>query len=209
MPFTVTITDIPDPDLGPLLTHLATGGWRDPLVSPTTPRDEEAADRAALPSSWRQVRSLDGQSYRWPSHRETYERYVVYAADTTREGMVEIALGEAPRAGAWGRDRRYVIAFLSGDAPQIPLVEFLEADPADSGEMLSVIRGQGGLGSRKMFSPSDTLPAPYPEVFRIEPYRDRIHAQGAWNRLAVIAAHDDREAMLNHALLQARRRRDI
>jgi hypothetical protein len=209
MPFIVTLPDVPDPDLGRLLTHLAAGGWRDPVVSPTSPREEEEVDLATLPSGWRQIRSLDGQSYRWPSHRESYERYVIYAATTAREGTVEIALGEAPRAGTWGRDRRYVIAFLSGDAPQIPLVEFLEADPEDSGEMLSVIRGQGGLGSRKMFSPSDTLPAPYPEAFRIEPYRDRIHARGAWNRLAVIAAHDDRETMLNHALLQARRRRDI
>lgn len=209
MPFSVTIADVPDPQLGPLLAHLAAAGWRNPVVESTSTASEELGGLGDLPSGWRQVRSLEGQSYRWPSYRESYERYVVYAATTDRDGAVHIALGEAPRADAWGRDRRYVVAFLSGEAPKIPLVEFLEADPEGSGEMLAVIRGLGGGGSRKMFGPGDALPAPYPEAFRIERYRDRIDAPGAWNKLAVIADDDDREAMLNHALLQARRRRDI
>lgn len=210
MPFSVTIKDVPDTRLGPLLSHLAAGGWRDPLVESTAPRTAgaEREGLGQLPPGWRQVRSLDNQSYRWPGDRERYERYVVYEATAT-EGTVRIALGDAPRADAWGRDREYIIAFLSGDAPQIPLVEFLEADPEGSGEMISVIRGFGGGGSRKMFGPGDSLPAPYPEAFRIEGYRDRIHAPGAWNKLGVIAAADDRETMLNHALLQARRRGDV
>jgi hypothetical protein len=207
MSFSVTIPDVPDRQLGPLLTYLAAAGWSDPVVESTAPRTEPSEDLAALPAGWRRVRSLEGQSYRWPSHRESYERYVVYAATTEREGTVEIALGDAPRAGAWGRDRRYVIAFLSGDAPHTPLVEFLEADPEGSAEMISVIRGLGG--SRKLFGPGDHLPQPYPESFRIESYRERIHAPRAWNKLCVVAAEDDREAMLNHALLQARRRQDV
>lgn len=206
MAFSVTLPDVPDRQLGPLLTHLAAGGWRDPVIEPSAPR-AEPSDLATLPAGWRRLQSLEGQSYRWPSHRESYERYVVYAATTEREGTVEIALGDAPRAGAWGRDRRYVIAFLSGDAPRTPLVEFLEADPEGSAEMVSVIRGFGG--GRKLFGPSDALPRPYPESFRIESYRERIHAPRAWNKLCVVAAEDDREAMLNHALLQARRRQDL
>jgi hypothetical protein len=193
--------------LGPLLTHLAAGGWRDPVVESTTHSSEPVEGLATLPAGWRRVRSLEDQSYRWPSYRESYERYVVYAATTEREGTVEIALGDAPRTGAWGRDRRYVIAFLSGDAPHTPLVEFLEADPQGSAEMVSVIRGLGG--GRKLFGPSDPVPQPYPESFRIESYRERIHAPRAWNKLCVVAAKDDREAMLNHALLQARRRQDL
>jgi hypothetical protein len=207
MPFTVTVTDVPDRQLGPLLTHLAAAGWRGPAIETTASRTEPSEDLAALPAGWRQVRSLEEQSYRWPSYRESYERYVVYAASTEREGTVEIALGDAPRAGAWGRDRRYVIAFLSGDAPHTPLVEFLEADPEGSAEMVSVIRGLGG--GRKLFGPNDPLPLPYPESFRIESYRDRIDAPRAWNKLCVVTAEDDREAMLNHALLQARRRQDV
>jgi hypothetical protein len=100
-----------------------------------------------------------------------------------------------------------VIAFLSGGAPHTPLVELLEADPEGSAEMISVIRGQGG--GRKMFGPHDPLPPPYPESFQIESYRDRIQAPRAWNKLCVVVAEDDRETMLNHALLQARRRGDV
>lgn len=210
MPFSVTIKDVPDARLGPLLSHLAAAGWRDPLVELAVPqtRGAEREGLGELPVAWRQVRSLEGQSYRWPTYRERYERYVVYEATAT-EGTVQIALGNAPRADAWGRERQYIVAFLSGDAPQVPLVEFLEADPEDSGEMISVIRGFGGGDSRKMFGPGDSLPAPYPQAFRIESYRDRIHAPGAWNKLGVIAGKDDRETMLNHALLQARRRGDV
>jgi len=211
MGFSVTIPNVSNADLGPLLTHLAAAGWRDPVIE-SLPPPAAIPDRTGLgelPASWRQLCSLEGQSYRWPSHREQYDRYVVYETTTSAEGAIQIALGNAPRAAAWGRDRQYVVAFLSGGAPQIPLVEFLEADPEESGEMLAVIRGRGGPGSRKMFGPGDSLPAPYPEAFRIESYRDRIEAPGAWNKLAVIAASGDRETMLNHALLQARRRGDV
>lgn len=207
MPFSVTIPDVPDRQLGPLLTHLEAGGWRDPVVESTASRSEPGEGLATLPSGWRRIRSLEEQSYRWPSYRESYERYVIYSATTEREGTVEIALGDAARAEAWGRDRRYVIAFLSGDAPHTPLVEFLEADPEGSGEMVSIIRGLGG--GRKLFGPGDALPPPYPESFRIESYRERIHAPRAWNKVCVTVAEDDRETMLNHALLQARRRGDL
>lgn len=209
MPFNVTIEEVRDRDLGPLLSQLAAAGHRHPKVESTTPRADHDERPTTLPAGWRQLGSLEGQSYRWPTYREEFDRYVVYSATTEAEGPVEIALGDAPRTDAWGRDRRYVIAFLSGGAPQTPLVEFLESDPKKSGEMVSVIRGFGGAGSRKMFGPHDPLPAPYPEAFRIESYRDRIHAPGAWNKLCVVVASDDRETMLNHALLQARRRGDL
>lgn len=209
MPFSVTLSDVPDPELGPLLTALAAAGWSNPLVQPAPLNAGDSEAGASLPERWREVRNLPRQSYRWPKTLERYERYTIYAAETAREGKVRIALGEAPRADAWGRDRRYIIAFLSAGAPQVPLVEFLEADPEGSGEMISVIRGFGGGTSRKMFGPSDPLPAPYPEAFRVESYRDRIHAHGAWNKLAVIVSEDDHDTMLNHALLQARRRGDL
>jgi hypothetical protein len=209
MPFTVTLSDVPDPQLGPLLTVLAEAGWSNPLVQPASLEGEDSQAGTALPDRWRKVRSIPGQSYRWPKTLEEYERYTIYAADTAHNGRVRIALGEAPRAGAWGRNRRYVVAFLSDGAPQVPLVEFLEADPEGSGEMISVIRGFGGGASRRMYGPSDPLPPPYPDAFRIESYRDRIHSKGAWNKLCVVTAEEDRGTMLNHALLQARRRGDL
>ena len=36
--------------------------------------------------------------------------------------------------------------------------------------------------------------------------RKRIVYPGAWNKRVVIAREDDHEAMLNHALIQSRRR---
>jgi hypothetical protein len=210
MSFSVTIPRVSNQQLAPLLTYLASGGWQDPLVKAESVPDMEEATEGlgALPESWRQVRSLEDQKYRWPSYLERYERYIIYEATTDRDGTIQIALGDALRHG-WGRRRRYRIAFLSGGSPQVPLVEFLETDPNDSGEMLAVIRGRGGAGSRKMFNPSDTLPAPYPEAFQIRTYRDQIEAPNTWNKLAVVVSEDDRESMLNHALLQARRRGDV
>jgi hypothetical protein len=210
MDFSVTIRDVPDHRLGPLLAHLETGGWRDPEIRSTAALGRPAREGLGhLPSGWRQVRSLEAQTYRWPNHVDHYDGYVVYEAATDEEGTVQIGLGDTVRPDAWSRDRRYRIAFLSSGTPQRPLVEFLEADPADSGEMLAIIRGHGGAGSRKMFGPGDTLPSPYPEAFRIELYRDRIEAPGSWSKLAVVVGKEDRESILNHALLQARRRGDV
>ena len=160
------------------------------------------------PGEWRLVRELQGQSYAWPREREPYERYRVFAGDTRRNGTVHIAIGEAERAKAWGKDRKYLIAFLSSGAPQVPLVELLEVDDFESTrELVAVIRGSDG--GKKMYGPGDTLPDIYVERFRTELYRDRVVYPRSWNKLAVIANEDDHATMLNHALLQARRRGDL
>jgi len=56
-----------------------------------------------------------------------------------------------------------------------------------------------------MYGPGDALPDVYVRHFRTEIYRDRIAYPRSWNKRAVIA-QDDHAAILNHALLQARRR---
>lgn len=163
-----------------------------------------------LPPNWHLVKELEGQTYRWPEYREAYRRYAIYEATTDREGTVSIALGEADREGAWGRKRRYVIGFLTTGSPQTPLVEFLETDDAaETDEFVAVIRGSGGDQGRRMYGPGDSLPDVYVDDFTTEIYRDRIKQQGAWNKIAVIARGDDHLTMLNHALVQARRRGDI
>lgn len=213
-PFNVTVPEVADPDLGPLLTKLADAGYPDPVVQPVgatsavapTPAAKVGTTEGDLPAEWRTVKELDDQSYQWPTYTETYDSYKVYSANTDREGTVHIALGEAPRADAWGRDRKYVVGFLTSGNPQTPLVEFLETDPEGSGEMLAVIRGRDG--GRKMYGPADSMPDIYNE-FRTGMYRDHIKAPGSWNKVAVIAAEDDHAAMLNHALVQARRRGDV
>jgi hypothetical protein len=45
----------------------------------------------------------------------------------------------------------------------------------------------------------------YKERFRTQTYSERVVHPGVWNK-AVVVAHEDDETMLNHALIQGRRR---
>lgn len=216
-PFTVTIPEVADPDLGPLLSRLAEAGYPDPVIEPISAVGPAPSHPAApkvgttegdLPAEWRKTREIEGQAYRWPDGDERYARYVVYNATTQREGNIHIALGQAERHETWGRDREYVIAFLTSGSPQVPLVEFLQTDDyAETGEMIAVVRGREG--GRKMYGPADSLPDVYAAAFNTVMYRDYITAPGSWNKVAVLAHKDDHRTMLNHALVQARRRGDL
>ena len=98
-----------------------------------------------------------------------------------------------------------VVAFLSGGSPQHPLVEFVAADDfEDTRELVAVIRGSDG--GRRMYGIGDQLPAVYAERFRTQIYNERIVHPGVWNKVVVVAREDDTAAMLNHALIQSRRR---
>jgi hypothetical protein len=211
-PFSVTIQHIPDRELGPLLTRLAQAGFNNPTIKATgTDGASGETDAAAplrtaeLPDDWRVVRERDGESYRWPNGRDDYSLYRVFMGMTRAEGAVQIGLGETIRANKWGRDRKYVVAFLSGGSPQQPLVEFAAADDyEETRELVAVIRGSDG--ARRMYGSGDALPVLYTERFRTQIYNERIDYPGAWNKLAVVAREDDDHAMLNHALIQSRRR---
>jgi hypothetical protein len=211
-PFSVTVQNVPDRQLGPLLTRLADAGFDSPTIR-IVGADGTTAGAAApgrsrptdLPQDWRLVRERDGESYRWPKRHDRYAPYRVFMGTTRAEGAVQIGLGETIRDSAWGRDRKYVVAFLSSGSPQEPLVEFVAADDYEqTGELVAVIRGSDG--GRRMYGAGDALPAVYAERFRTEIYNDRIIYPGAWNKLVVVAREDDDEAMLNHALIQSRRR---
>jgi hypothetical protein len=211
-PFSVTVHDVPDRELGPLLTQLSEAGFDHPVIeavaedgaSPRTSRPARAA-ASDLPETWRMVREREGESYRWPKGRDRYEPYRVFMGTTRAEGAVQIALGQTTRKNAWGRDRTYVVAFLTSGAPQEPLVEFVATDDHDqTRDLVAVIRGSDG--GRRMYGPTDALPAIYRERFRTQVYSERISSPGAWNKLVVVAREDDHDAMLNHALIQRRRR---
>jgi hypothetical protein len=211
-PFSVTVQNVPDRELGPLLTRLADAGFDNPTIR-IVGADGTTAGAAApgrsrptdLPQDWRLVRERDGESYRWPKRHDRYAPYRVFMGTTRAEGAVQIGLGETIRKGAWGRDRKYVVAFLSGGSPQEPLVEFVAADDYEqTRELVAVIRGSDG--GRRMYGAGDALPAVYAERFRTEIYNDRIVSPGAWNKIVVVAREDDDEAILNHALIQSRRR---
>jgi hypothetical protein len=211
-PFSVIVQNVPDRELGPLLTQLSEAGFDNPVIRPAG-ADRGSAEAAVparsgpadLPEDWRLVRERDGESYRWPKRLDRYAPYRVFMGTTRTEGAVQIGLGETIRKNTRGRDRKYVVAFLSSASPQEPLVEFVAADDyQQTRELVAVIRGSDG--GRRMYGAGDALPAVYTDRFRTEIYNDRIIYPGAWNKVVVVVREDDDEAMLNHALIQSRRR---
>ena len=211
-PFSVTLQHVPDRELGPLLIQLAQAGFHNPIITPAggdgasgTAAAPAGGATADLPEDWRLVREREGQSYQWPDERERYPRYRVFIGRTRAEGAVHIGLGEAIRTNKWGRDRKYVVAFLSSGSPQQPLVEFVAADDyQETRELLAVIRGSDG--GRRMYGAGDALPSLYKERFRTQMYSERVVYSGVWNKIVVVAREDDDATMLNHALTQGRRR---
>jgi hypothetical protein len=211
-PFSVTVPNVPDRELGPLLTQLSRAGFDDPIITPVgagrafaKAASSARGGRADLPEDWRMVREREGESYRWPKSRDRYAPYRVFMGTTRAEGAVQVGLGETIRNNAWGRDRKYVVAFLSSGSPQEPLVEFVATDDYEqTRELVAVIRGSDG--GRRMYGAGDALPAVYTERFRTQIYNERITYPGAWNKVVVVAREHDDEAMLNHALIQSRRR---
>lgn len=211
-PFSVTLQNVPDRELGPLLTQLSQAGFESPVIKlvgsggASDKADALARRQAAdLPGDWRVVRQREGESYRWPSGRDLYSPYRVFIGTTRTEGAAQIGLGETIRKNKWGRDRKYIVAFLSGGSPQQPLVEFVAADDyKQTRELVAVIRGSDG--GRRMYGAGDTLPTLYRERFRTQTYNERVVYPGAWNKIALVAREDDHQTILNHALIQTRRR---
>jgi hypothetical protein len=211
-PFSVTVQHVPDRELGPLLIQLAQAGFHSPIIKPVGA--DGAASEAAAPAhgskanlaeDWRLVRERHGEAYQWPEEREHYSRYRVFLGTTRVEGAVHIGLGEAVRKNKWGRDRKYVVAFLSSGSPQQPLSEFVAADDyEETRELVAVIRGSDG--GRRMYGAGDELPRVYKERFRTQLYSERVDFPGVWNKLVVVAHEDDHVTMLDHALIQGRRR---
>ena len=57
-----------------------------------------------------------------------------------------------------------------------------------------------------MYGIGDTLPTAYADHFRTQIYNERVAHPGAWNKVVAVAREDDDHTMLNHALIQSRRR---
>ncbi len=211
-PFSVTVGQVPDRDLGPLLTALAQAGFFNPIIKSVGFQAASGKVTAAarqrtgdLAEEWRLVREREGESYQWPEERDLYSRYRVFLGTTRAEGAVHIALGETIRRNKWGRDRKYVVAFLSSGSPHQPLAEFVAADDyEETRELVAVVRGSDG--GRRMYGPGDALPSVYEQRFRTQVYSERVVHPGVWNKRVVVAHEADDEAMLNHALIQSRRR---
>ena len=211
-PFSVTLQHVSDRELGPLLTRLAHAGFPNPVIELVgadglsgSSQAVAGAPTADLPQEWSLVREREGESYRWPEARDRYSPYRVFLGLTRVEGAVHIALGETVRESSWGRNRKYVVAFLTSGSPQQPLAEFVAADDyEETRELVAVVRGSDG--GRRMYNAGDALPRVYEERFRTELYSDRVVYPGVWNKVVVVAGEDDHATMLDHALIQGRRR---
>ena len=212
MPPVVAPAASPPSRLSARLAQLSEAGFATPIIrhaGADGPSEESGAPARVvlpdLPDDWRLLREREGESYRWPKRRDAYSPYRVFIGTTRAEGAVQIGLGQTVRENTWGRDRTYVVAFLSGGSPQHPLVEFVATDDfEDTRELVAVIRGSDG--GRRMYGLGDTLPAVYAERFRTQIYNERVAHPGAWNKVVAVAREDDDHTMLNHALIQSRRR---
>jgi hypothetical protein len=206
-PFSVTVQDVPDRELGALVSKLVAAGFDSPVIEAVGANraPSRAATPTDLPTDWRLVEEREAQSYRWPKRRDHYAPYRVFVGATRGEGPNHVALGKTVRESAWGRARTYVVAFKSSGSPQDPVAEFVAADDyEETRELVAVIRGSDG--GRRMYGAGDDLPTVYSERFRTQIYNERIIYPGVWNKVVVVAREDDDEAMLNHALIQSRRR---
>jgi hypothetical protein len=58
-----------------------------------------------------------------------------------------------------------------------------------------------------MYGAGDPLPGIYEKRFRTQMYGERVDYPGVWNKVVVVAHEGDSDSMLNHALIQSRRRR--
>ena len=112
----------------------------------------------------------------------------------------QLGLGQAAERGTYyGRERGYWLVFeMVNGQKRRPIVVFTEGDSA--ADLVAIIRGKGP-GGRSMFAPGDDLPSGYEDLV-VDVFRNRINGPQAFNRLAVVAEDADREAMLDHGLLQ-------
>lgn len=130
--------------------------------------------------------------------------YRLVIGTTRTEGAVQIGLGETIRKNKWGRNRKYIVAFSAAD-PEQPLVEFVAADDYEQTRALvAVIRAATAGGA---CTPSVTPSARSTRnAFEPRPTTSGSYTQAARNKIALVAREDGDQTILNHALIQSRRR---
>jgi hypothetical protein len=150
-----------------------------------------------MSGEWHEIKREEDITYVWPdSSVDTYSEFVSFSGSGDFMGMT-LALGYDQKGNVVG----FVLG--AGGGSKRGLTVFFPADDfAESGELVSMIRGGGATG-RSGFAPGETLPASYGR-FTTDVLRDRV--AGKWNVQAVVAKLDDQNAMLAHTALQARLR---
>ena len=182
-------------------THPLEEETADAMASIEAPANVVAAIREPIRGErWNKVGELEGESYSWPTGTEDYSVFEVWETVDGDGRRWQLGLGQSTARGIYyGRERGYWLVFeMVNGQKRRPIVVFTEGDNPD--ELVAVIKGKGP-GGRSMFAPGDELPRGY-ERLVVDVFRDRITGPQAFNRLAVVAVDADREAMLDHGLLQ-------
>ena len=164
MPFSVILERVPDRELG-LLIQLAQAGFDNPIIKPVD-ADGTAGKgvapargpRADLAEDWGLVQergpvvSVAGRA------RALFALPRVPGCDARRRRGSYRSWRDHSQEQV-GRDRKYVVAFLSSGSPQRPLAEFVAADDyEETRDLVAVIRGSDG--GRRMYGAGDALPGP-------------------------------------------------
>ena len=117
-PFTVTVEHVPDRELGPLLTRLAEAGFENPTINHVdldgaSVRPPPRWRRPAGPAGGLAARAgARGRVISVAERARSIQALPRVHRHDARRGAVQIGLAR-PCARKRGRDRKYVVAFLS------------------------------------------------------------------------------------------------
>ena len=91
-PFSITVENVADEDVGAVLTLLGEAGFARPLIerhssngSSPGPAGPHPVGSADLPADWRVLRERPRETYQWSKRRDEYAPYRVFAHDETGE----------------------------------------------------------------------------------------------------------------------------
>ena len=128
-PFSVTVQNVPDRELGPLLTQLSQAGFDSPIITSLgADGDSDKADTPArprttdLPDDWHVVRERDGEAYRWPSGRDRRSRLM--AVD-----LRQLPHNKRPSGLRLGRFEKYRLPSLGARESRRRLLDVFRAEP--------------------------------------------------------------------------------
>ena len=196
-PFSVTLPQVADQELGPLLIHLAEAGYHNGDQAGLSTRAGRAPGRTRhCDLRGTGVLEKEGEAYQWPGVRDRFSSRVSLGLAPSA-----VRFGRDDQKRKWGRDR-VRRQFLSSGSPHRPLPSSSPTTTPDSSSSPSF----AGATAAAECTAGDTLPQVYQDHFRTQIYSERVVHPGAWNKVVVVAREGDDRTMLNHALVQGRRR---
>ena len=212
-PFSVTLEHVPDRDLGPLLAQLSEAGFATPIIrhaGADGPSEEPSAPvragvagparRLAPPATSGRASRIGGRNGATPTRPTACSWARRAPRAPCRSGSVRRS-ARTPGAGTASTSSR------SSAAARRSIRSSSSSPPTTSRTRASSSRSSAAATEGAACTGSATsCPRSYAERFRTQIYNERVAHPGAWNKLVVVAREDDDHTMLNHALIQSRRR---